>query len=114
MKFMQAEEWFQIEGVTKVSSRMPCLLSVVEKWASILREIKPGLENVHIETIPEAIKMGYLRGAPIFRYQKAAEELIDPAIEAVLTTGEEPVSIFKEVAAKVTKQQQALLAESGG
>ena len=110
VKFKCAEEWFQDEGITKTCGRFPGLLASVAKWVTLLRELKPALQNVHIETIPEAVDMGYLRGSPVFRDQRAAQELIDPAIEAVLVTGEQPVSIFKDVAAAVTKQQKELFA----
>ena len=114
LKFMTAEEWFQIEGVTRTSSRLPGLLSVVEKWPDLLREMKPGLENIHVETIPEAVEMGYLRESPNFRFHREAQELIDPAIEAILVTGDEPVSYMKEVAAEVTRVQKELYAETYG
>ena len=114
MKFVNAEEWFQDEAISRLSFRFPGLLKSVEKWTSIIRNEIPGLENVHIETFPEAVDWGYTAGSPNFRFQREAQELIDPAIEAVLVTGDESPSYFKEIAARVTAKQQELLAESEG
>ena len=112
MKFICTEEWFQEEGITRTCARLPGLLSVVERWPTILREMKPGLDDVHIETIIEAIEMGYLSGSPNFRFHREAQELIDPALEAILVTGDQPPEYMKEVAAEVTRVQKELFAEA--
>ena len=114
LKFTCAEEWFQEQGITRVSARLPGLMSVVRRWPTIIREMKPGLENVDIETIIDAIDMGYLSGSPNFRFHREAQELLDPAFEAILVTGEQPPEYIKEVAAQVTAQQKELYAETYG
>lgn len=112
MKFL-AGEWYQ-EKIASVAGRIPGLLSQVSKWASILRNIDSRLEKVKLEVLQEQIDMGYAKRAPVFRYQQVAEELIIPAMEAILVEGKEPVSIFLEVAPKVTKAQQEAHARAGG
>ncbi len=112
MKFL-AGEWYQ-EKVASVAGRIPGLLSQVSKWASILRNIDSRLEKVKLEVLQEQIDMGYAKRAPVFRYQQVAEELILPAMEAILVEGKEPVSIFSEIAPKVTKAQQEAHARAGG
>jgi ABC-type glycerol-3-phosphate transport system substrate-binding protein len=114
LKFTCAEEWFQEQGITRTCARLPGLLSVVERWPTILREMKPGLEDINIETIIEAIDMDYLSGSPNFRYHREAQELLDPAFEAILVTGDEDPEYIIEVAAEVTAQQMELHAEATG
>jgi ABC-type glycerol-3-phosphate transport system substrate-binding protein len=104
MKFLQGE-WYQ-QQIAVVATRIPGLLSAADAFVASMRETIPALEQVDMEVLPEMLAMGYPRGAQVFRYQQVAEELIQPAMDAVFVEGKEPVTIFQDVADQVTQAQQ--------
>ena len=112
MKWL-AGDWYQ-EKIASAAGRIPGLLSAVGKWADTLRNLDARLKAVRLEVLQEQIQMGYARRGPIFRFQQAAQELVNPALEAIYVEGKEQVSIFKDIAPKVTKAQQEALARAGG
>ncbi|MGQ9684371.1 MAG: extracellular solute-binding protein [Anaerolineae bacterium] len=112
MKWL-AGEWYQ-EKIASVAGRIPGLLSVDDKWASILRQIDPRLEKVRLETVMEQIVQGHGKGTPMFRFQQVADELIAPAIQQIFLEGTAPVSIMKEVAEKVNQAQLEAEARGSG
>lgn len=112
MKFLVGD-WYQSKVVT-VAGRVPGLLSQVTGWADALRGLDSRLEQVNLNVLAEQIEMGYAKRGPTFRFQQVAEELINPAMEAVYVEGKEPVSIFKEIAPQVTQAQKDALARAQG
>lgn len=53
------------------------------------------------------MKAGYPGNRVLFKKDAEARQLIVPALEKVFTSGNTPVSYFKEVAEQVTKGQRA-------
>jgi hypothetical protein len=113
VKWMAAGDWYQ-ENIATKAGRIPGLLSAAEKWPSILRTLEPKLEKVQLEVVIDQLKTGEARGPQLFRYQRAAEELIIPAMEQIYIEGKAPVSILQEVALKVTEAQKEALDRAGG
>jgi ABC-type glycerol-3-phosphate transport system substrate-binding protein len=112
MKFLVGD-WYQGK-VASVAGRVPGLLSQVEGWAPALRGLDSRLEKVSLNVLAEQVDMGYAKRGPTFRFQQVAEELINPAMEAIFVEGKEPVSIFKEIAPQVTQAQKDALARAQG
>lgn len=110
MKFL-AGPWYQSK-VVSVAGRIPGLLSEGAKWADALRGLDARLKPVSLETLVEQVQMGYPVRGPVFRFQQVAQELINPALDSVFMEGKEPVSIFKEIAPKVTAAQKEALART--
>jgi hypothetical protein len=75
-------------------------------FISKVREIRPSLEQVRLETIKEILDWGYAEDTPWFCDQVTATELIKPALEAVFTSGEEGPEYFVKVAKEVDATQQ--------
>ncbi len=110
MKFM-IDEWFQAETMA-LTAYGPVLNSLLDKWISSVRAQFPELEGKRLETLTEAVRMGYPKQTPMFRYQTVAQEIIDPAMEAIFVTGEKPVSSLKDIIEKVDKSQEDALARA--
>jgi ABC-type glycerol-3-phosphate transport system substrate-binding protein len=112
MKFLVGD-WYQSK-IVGVAGRIPGLLSEGAKWADALRNLDPRLKSVRLETLIEQVNLGYPVRSPTFRYQQVADELITPAMQSIFTEGKEPVSIFKEIAPKVTAAEKEALAREQG
>jgi hypothetical protein len=80
-------------------------LSVQEDYKKILRQQWPSLEKVDLDVALEAQRMGYPRDDERFVEQVKAIDIIQPALDAVLRDGTQPVSVFQEVCRQVTATQ---------
>ena len=113
MKWIGAGEWYQDNVATK-AGRIPGLVSSADKWPTILRTLEARLQNIELEVVLDQLKTGEARAPQLFRYQSAADELINPAMEAIFVEGKAPVSSLQEAAALVTEAQKAALQRAGG
>jgi hypothetical protein len=52
------------------------------------------------------MEMGYPSGREFYKDNNAARQIIEPALQAVFTTGSKPTSYFKEIAQQVTQAQK--------
>ncbi len=102
------------EEYSAVSGFLPLLPPLLDKWASNLRAKEPRLGKIRLETVIEQVNMGYPKGTPMFRFQSAAQEIIDPAMQQIYTEGTAPVSLLKDITADVEKAQQEALARATG
>jgi multiple sugar transport system substrate-binding protein len=114
-KFMKwlAGDWYQSK-ISGVAGRIPGLLSQVSGWADNLRNLDGRLKQVNLKVLQEQIDMGYAKRAPVFKYQQVAEEILGPAMEAILVEGKQPVSYLKEIAPKITQAQKDADARAKG
>jgi ABC-type glycerol-3-phosphate transport system substrate-binding protein len=97
----------------ETSGRIPGNRTLVENWASVVREKFPRFETVSLEVVEEALDMGYGSDDERFLDQFGANEIIGPASELVFVTGEAPVSILGDTCAEVEAVQQAYMERMG-
>ncbi len=112
MKFLVGD-WYQ-SNIASAAARIPGLLSEAQKWPETLRGLDARLQPVKLEVVLEQIEKGEAVRGPVFRYQQVAQELINPAMDSIYVEGKQPVSVFKEVAPKVTAAQKEALAREQG
>ncbi len=106
LRYMSSGE-FQLKGIVEAGGQIPVRKSLMADFITLARELRPNLENVRIETIPEIFDWGYAADTFWFKDQNAAAELIRPALEAVYDSGSATPDIFIEIAHQVTEAQQA-------
>lgn len=99
---------FQLEGIVTAAGQIPVRQSLQADFIERARSLRPELENVRMETIPEIFEWGYAKDTFWFKDQLAAAELIRPALEAVYISGTETPDIFIELAQQITEQQESL------
>ena len=97
---------FQTKAVVGCEGIIPGRESLFPTFLSKVREMRPNLKNVRLETIVEAVEAGYPRDTFWFKNNNCAAEHIIPALEAVFTTGEEDPSYFAEVCKDVDACQE--------
>jgi multiple sugar transport system substrate-binding protein len=88
---------FQRKAIVGCAQLIPGRESLLPTLLSDVRAMRPNLENVRLETIPEAIEWGYPRDTMWFKNNNCAAEYIVPGLEAVFTTGEEDPTYFEQV-----------------
>lgn len=113
LKWMGTSDYYQDNIATK-AGRIPGLISAADKWPKTLRTIDGKLGPVELEVILDQLKTGEARAPELFRFQSVADELINPAMQAIYIEGKAKVDTMKEVAAKVTDAQKEALKRAGG
>jgi len=94
------------QAIVASSGRCPVRFSVLDGPPENDVKARPNLKNTNLNIINEAMEMGYPSGREFFKDNNAAQELILPAIQAIYTTGSQPVTYLKEIAQKVTAAQK--------
>ena len=89
------------------SGLLPVRNSALDGWKQIVLKAYPDLEAANIDVGPDAMKEGYPGNRILFKKDAEARQIIQPALEKVFTSGNTPVSYFKEIADQVTKGQRA-------
>ncbi len=84
---------------------IPVLKSLQTTFITKVRELRPNLNNVRLETISEAFEWGYPEDTPWFDKQTEATQLIIPALEKVFTVGDATPDYFIEIAKQVDATQ---------
>ena len=96
---------FQNKVVVGVEGLIPVLKSSISTFIETVREIRPSLNDVRLETISEILDWGYAVDGPWFDKQTDASEIIKPALEKVFTVGDAGPEYFIEIAKKVNESQ---------
>lgn len=112
-KWLATSDYYQ-GNIAAKAGRIPALNSAAAQWPQILRQIEPKLQSVNLELVLDQIKSGEAHGLQLFRFQSAADELLNPAMQQIYTEGKAGVEILKEIAPKVTAGQQAALKLASG
>jgi multiple sugar transport system substrate-binding protein len=84
---------------------VPVRKSLISTFVDTVRQIRPGLEEVRLETINEILEWGYAEDSFWFKNQNAASEIIVPALEKVYVVGDVGPEYFIEVAQQVNASQ---------
>jgi len=101
-----AGPYFQLNQIVKQEGIIPVLKTLIADFITAVREVKPGLKNVRLETIKEILDMGYAEDSPWYCDTTKATEIINPAIQAVYTSGSQKPDYFVEVAKQVNDSQK--------
>jgi hypothetical protein len=88
-----------------VEGLIPVLNSRIANFIETVRRLRPSLESVRLETIPELLEWGYAEDGFWFNKQQAAHDLIAPALEKVYTVGDVGPEYLIEIAAQVNASQ---------
>lgn len=96
---------YQAKGLIGLEGRLPVLKSLQSNWLTTVREIRPSLNDVRLETAVEALEWGYPEDTPWFDKQTEATQLITPALEKVFTVGDVGPEYFIEVCKEVDATQ---------
>ncbi len=96
---------FQLKAVVGSEGIIPVLKSLQKEFIAKVRELRPNLNNVRLETITEALEWGYPEDTPWFDKQSEAVEIISPALEKVFTVGDVGPEYFIDIAKQVDATQ---------
>jgi multiple sugar transport system substrate-binding protein len=96
---------YQDKQIVAQEGIIPVLKSRIATFIDTVREVRPSLENVRLETISELLDWGYAEDSFWFNKQNAAAELIQPALEKVFTVGDVGPEYFIEICDQVTAAQ---------
>jgi multiple sugar transport system substrate-binding protein len=96
---------FQFKAVVSQEGIIPVLKSLQSDFIAKVREIRPSLNDVRLETITEAFEWGYPEDSPWFDKQTEAVQLITPALEKIFTVGDAGPEYFIEVAKEIDATQ---------
>ena len=96
---------YQDKQIVAVEGIIPVLKSRIASFIDTVRQVRPSLENVRLETIPELLEWGYAEDSFWFKNQNAAFEIINPALEKVYTVGDVGPEYFIEIAQQVNESQ---------
>lgn len=96
---------YQDKQIVAVEGIIPVLKSRIASFIDTVRQVRPSLEEVRLETITELLDWGYAEDSFWFKNQNAASEIIVPALEKVYTVGDVGPEYFIEVAQQVNESQ---------
>lgn len=96
---------YQDKQIVAVEGIIPVLKSRIASFIDTVRQVRPSLEDVRLETIPELLEWGYAEDSFWFKNQNAAFEIINPALEKVYTVGDVGPEYFIEIAQQVNESQ---------
>ncbi len=96
---------YQDKQIVAVEGIIPVLKSRIASFIDTVRQVRPSLEEVRLETITELLDWGYAEDGFWFKKQNAAYEIINPALEKVYTVGEVGPEYFIEIAQQVNESQ---------
>lgn len=96
---------YQDKQIVAVEGIIPVLKSRIASFIDTVRQVRPSLEEVRLETITELLDWGYAEDSFWFKKQNAAYEIINPALEKVYTVGDVGPEYFIEIAQQVNESQ---------
>ncbi len=96
---------YQDKQIVAVEGIIPVLKSRIASFIDTVRQVRPSLEEVRLETITELLDWGYAEDSFWFKKQNAAFEIINPALEKVYTVGDVGPEYFIEIAQQVNESQ---------
>ncbi|MBX3010335.1 MAG: hypothetical protein KF832_02465 [Caldilineaceae bacterium] len=96
---------YQDKQIVAVEGIIPVLKSRISNFIDTVRQVRPSLEEVRLETIPELLEWGYAEDSFWFKKQNAAYEIINPALEKVYVVGDVGPEYFIEIADQVNESQ---------
>lgn len=96
---------YQDKQIVAVEGIIPVLKSRIASFIDTVRQVRPSLEEVRLETIPELLDWGYAEDSFWFKNQNAAYEIINPALEKVYTVGDVGPEYFIDIAQQVNESQ---------
>jgi multiple sugar transport system substrate-binding protein len=99
----------RMRATCRIAVRMSAMAHYKEAWADKVGGL---MENYNLDTVIEALEMGYGRDDERFVCQAEAEEIINPLLEAVFVVGDTPVSVFADACADVDAVQTCDMAET--
>lgn len=96
---------YQDKQIVAVEGIVPVLKSRIATFIDTVREVRPLLADVRLETIQEVLDWGYAEDSFWFDKQNAANQIIVPALEKVFTVGDVGPEYFIEIAQQVNESQ---------
>ncbi|MEN6480204.1 MAG: extracellular solute-binding protein [Anaerolineales bacterium] len=96
---------YQAKAVVAEAGFIPALKSLQVGFIAKMRELRPNMNNVRLETITEVLDWGYAEDTPWFDKQAAAVDLIVPALEKVFMVGDVGPEYFIDIAKQVDAAQ---------
>lgn len=99
-------DFFQSKWNIETQGAVPVRKPLVDAWVRTMRELRPELEDVRLETVPEILEWGYAEDQPLFCDSLAAYEVIRPALEKLYVVGDvAPEDIVDDLVAQVNATQ---------
>jgi multiple sugar transport system substrate-binding protein len=105
IKFLSGPQ-FQLES-TKITGYLPCRYSLLDTWIQVCTEKYPELAEANLEMARTAMDQGYPRNRALFKKDAQAQATVEPALEAVMLTGDEEPSYLVGIAKETTAEQQS-------
>jgi multiple sugar transport system substrate-binding protein len=103
MKFITGKEFYDQQA--KALAYIPSRKSQLDGWVSLMKGKGPGFAGVDYKVVTDALTgangMTYLTVDEVFQCQKEAEDVLQPALNAVLSTGEKIPSYFRDIKAQL-------------
>ena len=96
---------YQDKQIVAQEGIIPVLKSRIASFIDTVREVRPSLADVRLETISELLEWGYAEDGFWFNKQQAAFDLINPALEKVFTVGDVGPEYLAEIAQQVNESQ---------
>ncbi len=96
---------YQDKQIVAQEGIIPVLKSRIASFIDTVREVRPSLADVRLETISELLEWGYAEDGFWFNKQQAAFDLISPALEKVFTVGDVGPEYLAEIAQQVNESQ---------
>ena len=94
-------------AMARANFLQPARASLVEDWASIIREDFPDkAKEIDLAAFAEGHLQGYSVTAEVFANQTEARRLSQAAWEQILTLGQAPASLMRQVSAQIEAAQQ--------
>ena len=108
MKYLTSPAWQRIMLKGKTRAIVPARKSVLPFYIENTRSLDPKMQNINLELIPEAVKMGYHTAAETehFKNQTAAWEVLAPVFDQIFVSGNTPVDALKNTVEDVMKSQE--------
>jgi len=100
-----AGPYYQLNVIVKQEGIIPVLKPLIADFITAVREVKPALNDVRLETIREILDWGYAEDGPWFCDTTKAAEIIKPALEAIYTSGSEKPEYMIEITKQVNDVQ---------
>ena len=96
---------YQDKQIVAQEGIIPVLKSRIASFIDTVREVRPSLADVRLETISELLEWGDAEDGFWFNKQQAAFDLINPALEKVFTVGDVGPEYLAEIAQQVNESQ---------
>lgn len=105
MKFITNKEFYEQQA--KLVGYTPSRKSVMESWVSTMKAKGPSFANVNYKVVTDALAgasgFNYLTVDQVFQCQKEAQDVLGPAINAILRTGEKTPAYMREIKDQVNQ-----------